>query len=124
MEKLVYVPGTFQCAKCKFSLMKTTLFVGSGTFASDSSPDTCPNCNVPMWRVTERDAGNELCDRLDALADDKMRIEKLPQCFHMLRTEPGAPGKDQQWWLTYAPNQKYGSAREAIDAYTAPGEKP
>ena len=79
---------------------------------------------VEAARAADKCRIEELCDRLDALADDKMRLDKLPQCFHMLRTEPGAPGKDQQWWLTYAPNQKYGSAREAIDAYTAPGEKP
>jgi hypothetical protein len=48
------------------------------------------------------------------MTTDTARLDKLPQCFHMLRTD----GK--QWWLTYDTNRQHGTVREAIDAYKEP----
>lgn len=65
--RLAYVPGLWKCAKCKFSLTARVLYVQSGTVGANERPQDCANGCGPMWRVTERDAGNELCDRLEAI---------------------------------------------------------
>jgi hypothetical protein len=79
LEQLVYVPGVMRCAKCKCSLVTTTLDASSGRFAADNSPQTCPNGCGPMWRKTEREAGNELIDQMDRAianvrADERAKI--------------------------------------------------
>lgn len=71
LEKLVYVPGLWKCAKCKCSVISTNLHVNASTdrmFSANNQPQICPNECGPMWRVTERDAGNELIDRMEALS--------------------------------------------------------
>ena len=66
LEEQVYVPGLWRCAKCKFTLMQATLRASDGAVGSrDATGDKCPNCNTGLWRVTERDAGNDLVDRCD-----------------------------------------------------------
>lgn len=88
-RKLVYVPGVLKCAKCGFRLIKTTLHVLADSYSADSSPDYCPNDGAPMWRVTERDAGNELCGRLDAAEDlaqaAEARVKALEKVLKMAR---------------------------------------
>ena len=71
LEKLVYVPGAWKCAKCRCGVISNTLHVNTGGISANNEPQECPNGCGPMWRVTERDAGNEMCDRLDALTDEK-----------------------------------------------------
>lgn len=66
LSALVYVPGLWRCAKCNFALHQRTLSAGDGTvMARDEPGEKCPNCDVPLWRVTERDASNEMIDRAD-----------------------------------------------------------
>jgi len=64
-ERLVYVPGVLKCAKCGCVLVTTILDASSGRVAANNAPQECPNKCGPMWRRTERDAGNDLCGRLD-----------------------------------------------------------
>lgn len=64
LEKLVYVPGLWRCAKCKCETVCTNLHVQDGSFSANNEPQECPNNCGPMWRVTERDAGNRLIDRI------------------------------------------------------------
>lgn len=45
---------------------------------------------------------------------DAARLDKLPQCFHMLRF------RDCQWHFTFDANRQYYSLRDAIDAYNHP----
>jgi len=67
LEGLVYVPGLWRCAKCEFQLTQMNLNANTGNVSARDEPgDKCPNCNSPLWRVTERDAGNQMCDRLEA----------------------------------------------------------
>jgi hypothetical protein len=67
LEKLVYVPGLWRCAKCEFSLLQSNLNARDGSVTVRDEPgDRCPNCQSPLWRVTERRAGNDLADRLEA----------------------------------------------------------
>ena len=78
-ERLIYVPGILKCAKCGCVLVTTNLHVNSGQVSANNDPQKCPNGCGPMWRRTERDAGNELCDRLEeiqrALLEGKKRAE-------------------------------------------------
>lgn len=68
LEKLVYVPGVWKCAKCGCGLVSTLMHAESGRFAANTEPQQCPNDCGPMWRRTEREAGNELVDRCDEQA--------------------------------------------------------
>jgi hypothetical protein len=66
LEKQVYVPGLWRCAKCKFTLMQANLHAQSGAVkAMDRPGEKCPNCDSPLWRVTERQAGNYMVDRCE-----------------------------------------------------------
>lgn len=57
---LVYVPGLWRCPKCKFELQQMSLNAQDGTVTARDAPgEKCPNCHVPMWRVSERDARQE-----------------------------------------------------------------
>jgi len=69
LERLVYVPGVWRCAKCKLNLVSTEMHATTGAFRANNSPQECPNGCGPLWRKTEREAGNELVDRLDGLTD-------------------------------------------------------
>lgn len=59
LEKLVYVPGHWKCAKCGFYLVSNNLHVPSGNVSANNDPQQCANGCGPMWRVTERDGGNQ-----------------------------------------------------------------
>lgn len=66
LGKLVYVPGLWRCPKCKFTLSQFNLNGLDGAVTSRDDPgDKCPNCDKPLWRVTERDAGNDMVDRAE-----------------------------------------------------------
>lgn len=65
LSKLVYVPGLWRCAKCKCQVVSQTLHVNVGAVSANNEPQECPNKCGPMWRLTERDAGNDLADRLE-----------------------------------------------------------
>lgn len=48
-----FVPGKIYCAKCNFSLLRTNLYMGSGTTGpGDSKTEPCPNGCGPLWPVT------------------------------------------------------------------------
>ena len=64
LSAAVYVPGRWQCKKCGFGLMQMMLRASDGAIGVRDDPgEYCPNDGSPLWRVTEREAGNELVDR-------------------------------------------------------------
>ncbi|GAB4071680.1 hypothetical protein KHC28_00120 [Ancylobacter sonchi] len=66
LERQVYVPGLWRCARCNFSLLQANLNACDGSVTARDQPgDKCPNCDSPLWRVTERQAGNEMVDRAE-----------------------------------------------------------
>lgn len=68
LEGLVYTPGLWRCAKCSFMLVQRNLNANSGTVTARDQPgDKCPNCNVPLWRVTERENARDNYDAADGL---------------------------------------------------------
>ena len=66
LEKLVYVPGQWRCAKCKFSLQRMTINPTAGKIGvserDKNEPEKCPNGCGPLWRTTERQAASEAID--------------------------------------------------------------
>lgn len=76
-RKLIYVPGLWRCAKCELRLVSNIMCASTGDMTANNSPQQCANGCGPMWRVTEREAGNKMADDLDA-----MRAER-----DLLRTE-------------------------------------
>lgn len=68
LEKLVYVPGLWRCAKCNFTLIQRNLNAADGTVTDRDTPgDKCPNCAGPLWRVSERDERREMDKRAEEL---------------------------------------------------------
>jgi len=66
LNAAVYVPGRWQCKKCGFCLMQRTFRASDGAVGVRDEPgEHCPNDGSPLWRVTEREAGNELVDRAE-----------------------------------------------------------
>lgn len=56
LEAARFVPGHFECAKCKFYLVSSTLYVNQGTIGPNEKPQDCSNGCGPMWRVSWMDA--------------------------------------------------------------------
>ena len=81
LERQVYVPGQWRCAKCKFTLQRQTIDVaggGGGVSERDrNEPERCPNGCGPLWRVSERTVANELCDSIERLFEEKKAAESL-----------------------------------------------
>jgi hypothetical protein len=74
LEKLVYVPGLWRCAKCELRVVSTNFHVNNGRMSADNEPRQCDNGCGPMWRVSEREAGNRLIDEAEKTTD---RIREL-----------------------------------------------
>jgi len=76
LAKLVYVPGLWRCAKCEFTLVQRTLYAQSGTVGPRDEPgDKCPNCNSPLWRVTERDDRHEMLKRSEEMFLERQTLQ-------------------------------------------------
>ena len=77
LEALVYVPGLWRCPKCKFGLLQSNLNAATGAVTARDTPgDKCPNCAGPLWRVTERQAGNDMVDRCEAAVIEAAALRK------------------------------------------------
>lgn len=110
LEAQVFVPGLHRCAKCGCKTVCNTLNAVTGTIRADSKPQDCPNGCGPMWPVTEREAGNDMADRLEALTPRE--------------EAPAEAGEDAAWvWLNghveCDPADRDYSADEMVDAYMA-----
>lgn len=75
LDQIVYIPGVFRCAKCELRLVSSTLNAGDGSVRANKEPQQCPNNCGPMWRITEREAGNKLADDLDTACDKLIAAE-------------------------------------------------
>jgi uncharacterized protein with PIN domain len=79
LEKLVYVPGQWRCAKCNFRLTQSNLYVASGTVGPRDEPgDKCPNCDGPLWRVSAMDDRNDAFKTANEMFDlaEARRLER------------------------------------------------
>lgn len=72
----LYVPGRWRCPKCKFGLMQMKLRASDGAVGVRDDPgEKCPNCDTPLWRVTEREAGDELAERCQEYLQRAVKAE-------------------------------------------------
>lgn len=61
---LVYIPGVWRCAKCKFRLVQSNLNAHDGSVTARDDPgEKCPNDGSPLWRVTYKDDVAESYER-------------------------------------------------------------
>jgi uncharacterized Zn finger protein (UPF0148 family) len=64
LEGQVYVPGSWHCPKCKFTLLQSNLNAQDGTVTARDTPgDKCPNCNSPLWRCSWKNDAFEMQER-------------------------------------------------------------
>lgn len=64
LEALVYVPGSWHCPKCKFTLLQSNLNAQDGAITARDTPgDKCPNCNGPLWRCSWKNDAFEMQER-------------------------------------------------------------
>ena len=90
LEALVYVPGLWRCAKCKFQLVQAVLSASTGAVHSHDKPgEKCPNCAGPLWRVTERQAGNDMADRCEQAVLRNLGLEAALLEYHRWHLDYG-----------------------------------
>lgn len=122
IEPQIFVRGVFGCSKCGFRLTKSNLNARDGSVTvNDECEDDCPNCAIPMTRVTwEEDAhdayktAESQMNRAlkaererDALAD---ALRNLERANHDL-----AATRSQGTYLSMIDNDKATVALEALD---------
>ena len=83
LERLVYVPGAWRCAKCKFTLIQSNLNAQDGTVTARDDPgDKCPNDGAPLWRVSYRDWCAEQSELAEAhIERQRAQIADLQQAL-------------------------------------------
>lgn len=72
----MHVPGVLTCAMCSFRLVKTTLNVATGSAYANNEPDQCPNCRVPMWRVSWEAEAKEAYSVAESQMERALSAEK------------------------------------------------
>lgn len=78
LEGLVYVPGQWSCPKCRFTLIQRSMNGQTGATAVRDEPgEKCPNCKTPLWRVTERDAGDEVARRAEEAFQERAALRRV-----------------------------------------------
>lgn len=118
LARLVYVPGLWRCAKCEFTLTQMNLNANTGAVtARDDTGDKCPNCQSPLWRVTERDARQEAQRECEAMWE-KGRAATLHQVADFLMSDAETGGS----WYELSEiirNDRMGEVRTLSEAVRA-----
>jgi hypothetical protein len=78
-DHLVFVPGTWCCPKCQFTLVQSNLNAADGSVTARDEPgDKCPNCDSPLWRVSWKQQAKEMGDRAEK---EILRSQKLDEAL-------------------------------------------
>ncbi|MDM4768651.1 hypothetical protein [Solimonas sp. SE-A11] len=82
-----FVPGEMHCAKCRFSLTRTNLYLGSGTVGpGDSKTEPCPNGCGPLWPVTWEQSAREAWKRCEDLHQHLQEAQASATRYTWLRS--------------------------------------
>jgi hypothetical protein len=92
-EHLIYVPGTWCCPKCQFTLVQSNLNAVDGTVTARDEPgDKCPNCDSPLWRVSWQQQAKEMGERAEQeilrSRDLQREVDRLSQILNSPIVEP------------------------------------
>ncbi len=86
MSDEVYVPGVARCPKCEFRLVKTVLSAVDGSAgAGEVVGEKCPNCDVPLWRVSWKDEAQEYAAICDQQIERAEKFQKDASRYRWLR---------------------------------------
>jgi hypothetical protein len=93
-----FVPGVFRCAKCNFRLLQSYLNAADGTVTSrDTAGEKCPNCSVPLWRVSWKDEAHENLEiaesQINRAIEAEGRVAALDVENSQLRAAMGDDGR-------------------------------
>jgi hypothetical protein len=119
LEALVYVPGLWRCAKCELRVVATNFHVNDGRMSAGVEPRHCDNGCGPMWRVSEREAGNRLCDQAEVAAD---RIRELEARTAFARRSPDEAPLGDEHELAFCFGVKEGKSFLGIGHRTSDGD--
>lgn len=111
------VPGTMQCAKCKFHRVSKVLSMSTGTVGmAENTPEPCPNGCGPLWPITWEQEAHELGTRLENFHDQIQQLkaelnrpdeivaepaadyDALRKQFNALRTAYNSKAKQCEHW--------------------------
>lgn len=89
LDPQIYVPGVWCCAKCQFTLMQSNLNAADGSVTARDQPgDKCPNCDVPLWRVTWQQQAKEMGERAE---QEILRFRKAEEVIRALEAQINKP---------------------------------
>lgn len=87
LASLVYVPGTFKCPKCGFAVVKSVLYVKSGSIGADHHcSEPCPNDGTKLEPVTWESEARQMAKLMPELA----RLRNLER---VMSHKPGGWGE-------------------------------
>jgi hypothetical protein len=92
-NKSQYMPGRLKCVKCNFVLISTNIHVMDGSFSANNKSETCPNCDVPMWKVTYKDGYKDIVESNDNLHDKNKVLRDASEFYAATGNWCDSPGR-------------------------------
>lgn len=85
------VPGKMHCARCRFSLIRKSLYVQSGTVgAGGSETEPCPNGCGPLWPITWEQEARDCYKLMDDLFERTKKAEDALKAAPAMAVETAA----------------------------------
>lgn len=82
LARAKYIPGVMRCAKCAFRLVRTILYMGSGTAGpGGNETEPCPNGCGPLWPVTWEEDAREGWREAERLANVRALLDPKPAAY-------------------------------------------
>lgn len=121
-EPQIFVPGAFACPKCAFRLTKSNLNASDGSVTvNDECDDDCPNCEIPLTRVTWRDDARDAYGTAEVQMERALKTEREREAVvDVLRNleranEALAATRSQQTYLSMIDNDRASEQLEQLD---------
>lgn len=90
------VPGTMHCARCKFVLHRTNLYMGDGTTGPGTNEtEPCPNGCGPLWPMTWEQYARDAVATSERFWEEAQKLRDAVQLAYghlwNVNEEPAAP---------------------------------